>query len=291
MAYATLVSTTELEQHLTDPDWVVLDCRFYLDDPERGRKDYDQNHIPGACHVHLDRDLSGPIIPGVTGRHPLPEIGSFSERISRWGIDDKAQVVAYDAMGGAFAARLWWLLHWLGHDAAAVLDGGWQTWEREKRPVTSGRAESRPARVFKPSPRPHLVAGAEEILEKRFDSEYLILDARGADRYRGENETIDPVAGHIPGALSAPFTENLDETGHFLEAQRLRERFQLLLEGVPAKHAVVYCGSGVTAAHNLLAMKHAGLGDARLYPGSWSEWITDSERPVIQGPSVFGEDP
>lgn len=279
MTFHTLVSTEELALHLADPSWAVVDVRFSLDDTERGRRDYLQAHIPGAVYAHLDEDLAGDVIPGVTGRHPLPPVADFISTLSSWGIDEKVQVVAYDDRGGAYAARLWWMLRWLGHDSVALLDGGWPKWEREARPVKSG-VETRPASNFTPHLRTELFASQAEVDAMRLDGDYLVMDARTSERYRGENEPLDPVAGHIPGAKSAPFIENLAPDGTFLSQDELRERYQNLLGNISARQVVSYCGSGVTAAHNLVALAHAGLGEGRLYVGSWSEWITNANLPV-----------
>lgn len=281
MSYTTLISTQELLPHLADPNWVVVDCRFVLTNKEQGRNDYRQGHIPGAVYAHLDEDLAGPIIPGQTGRHPLPEVELFAQKLSQWGIDNQTQVVAYDAAGGAMAARLWWMLRWLGHEAVAVLDGGWPRWQSEGQPSRSG-VESPEPRRFIPHPRPELLLNADEVEKIRLDPTYRLFDARSADRYRGENETLDPVAGHIPGARSLPYAGNLGPDGRFLAPKELADRFEAQLEDIPAERAVFYCGSGVTAAHNVLALSLAGLGEARLYPGSWSEWITDPNRPVAK---------
>ena len=283
MPYTTLLTTSELAHHLTHPDWVVVDCRFSLADAERGRRDYRQSHIPGALYAHLNEDLSGLVIPSKTGRHPLPDVNVLTRTLTGWGIRPGAQVVAYDDAGGSLAAaRLWWLLRWLGHEAVAVLDGGWSRWQREGRETRSG-SETRPPRAFTPHLRPDLLASAADALAALHDPEQPLFDSRSADRYRGENETIDPVAGHIPGARSAPYPDNLASDGRFLSPEDLRARFQALLGDRPVDRAIFYCGSGVTAAHNLLAVAHAGLGDARLYAGSWSEWITDPDRPIRTG--------
>jgi thiosulfate/3-mercaptopyruvate sulfurtransferase len=278
--YTTLISASDLLDHLDAPEWAVIDCRFTLSDPESGRKDYQEAHIPGALYAHLEEDLCGRIVPGKTGRHPLPSMEEFSHRLSKWGIDSRVQVVAYDDVGGALAAaRLWWMLRWVGHKQAAVLNGGWTLWQKESLPVKSGIEFRRP-RIFVPHHQPGLVADTELVDEMRTDPAALVLDSRTADRYLGENETIDPVAGHIPGAKSAPYPENLDNQDKFLSEEMLRKRFEQLFEDVPAERAVFYCGSGVTAAHNVLAVAHAGMGNAKLYPGSWSKWITDSSRPI-----------
>ncbi|MCB0217801.1 MAG: sulfurtransferase [Chloroflexi bacterium] len=282
MSFGSLVEVAELEPHLHDPSWALVDCRFTLGDPERGERDYLSAHVPGAVYAHLDRDLSAAVEPGRTGRHPLPAIADLAERLGGWGIDQTVQVIAYDDMGGAFAARLWWLLRWLGHDAVAVLDGGWPAWLAAGGARRAG-PERRPPRVFRPRPRPELVVDAATVAAMAADPSCRVLDARGADRYRGENETIDPVAGHIPGAISAPFADNLDAEGRFLSPEALRARYRALLDGAPAERSAAYCGSGVTGAHDLLAMARAGIEGGRLYAGSWSEWITDPSRPVATG--------
>jgi thiosulfate/3-mercaptopyruvate sulfurtransferase len=279
MTYTTLISTAELVPHLPDPDWAIIDCRFSLADPERGRRDYTQAHIAGAVYAHLDEDLAGPIIPGLTGRHPLPTIDFAADKFSEWGIDDRVQVVVYDDAGGAFAARLWWMLRWLGHEAVAVLDGGWPKWKSEGREAREGMA-IRSSRRFVPQPRPELLSTTDEIESMLHDAGSKLFDSRTAERYRGENETIDSIAGHIPGAISAPYPDNLNPDGTFRSQEELRARFNSLLGSTPPDRTAFYCGSGVTAAHNLLALQHAGMGDARLYTGSWSEWITDSRHPI-----------
>lgn len=282
MPYTTLISPTELSQHLDDPDWVIVDCRFSLDDTEQGRRDYQQAHLPGAVYAHLDEDLSGPIIPGRTGRHPLPDVETAVRTFSNWGIDDGVQVVAYDGGNSSMAARLWAMLRWLGHPAVAVLDGGWTRWHGEGRSTRSG-SESRLPRRFIPRPRPELlfdVAGVEAI---RTNPAWRLFDSRSGESYRGEKPGYDPIAGHIPGALSAPYADNLAPDNCFLPLEQLRARFESLLGDAPVEQVVFYCGSGVTAAHNLLALAHAGLGEARLYVGSWSDWITDPDRPIAIG--------
>ena len=284
MTFTTLISTSELANHLNDPGWALVDCRFSLIDTEQGRRHYLQSHIPGAVYAHLDDDLCAPLVPGVTGRHPLPKINKLVQYLSQWGIGSGVQVVVYDdwpGASGAIAARLWWTLRWLGHDAVALLDGGWERWKAENRSVVDGE-EVRERREFIPYPRLEFIATSDDVEVMRRDPTYLVVDSRGADRYRGENETIDPVAGHIPGAISAPYAENIGSEGLFLSKKALQRTFQMLLGDLQAENIVFYCGSGVTAAHNLVAMAYAGLGDARLYVGSWSEWITDPDRPVAK---------
>lgn len=285
MVYTTLISVTELIAHLDDPLWTIVDCRFSLEDPQRGRNDYLRAHIPGAVYAHLNEDLCAPHVPGVTGRHPLPTPEQLAQKFSQWGIGPGVQVVAYDdweAASGGVAARLWWSLRWLGHDAVAVLDGGWKKWVEEGLPWRSGW-EVRSPKTFVPKPRPELIVSASEVEAMRLDPAYRVVDSRSADRYRGENETIDPVAGHIPGAINIPYADNVGPDGLFKSREELQERFMTLLGDVPAQNVIFYCGSGVTACHNLLAMLHAGIGEARLYAGSWSDWITDASRPVAKG--------
>jgi len=280
MIYHSIVSQNDVAAHFDDPQWVFIDCRFSLADTDRGQAAYQQSHIPGAVYAHLDHDLSGTVIPGETGRHPWPSPEAFAATCSAWGIDGASQVVAYDDFGGAIAARLWALLRWLGHEAVAVLDGGWPRWDAEGRPVRGG-TEHRAPRAFIPHPDPALLVSTEEVAGRAPD--ILLLDARAHERYLGLVEPIDPVAGHIPGAYSAPFGENLDEHGCFLPPDQLRDRFDSVLRDTPVEKVICYCGSGVTANHNRLAMAYAGMGLPMLYPGSWSEWITSRERPMVTG--------
>lgn len=279
MAIQTLVSVETLQQHLDDPDWAIVDCRFSLEDKSRGRRAYLQAHIPGAVYAHLEEDLSGPIDPGRTGRHPLPAPDQLARRFSAWGIGPGVQVIAYDDSGGSIAARLWWCLRWLGHDAVAVLDGGWQAWLAADGTVRSG-VEGRTGRRFEPSERPELVVDARELQSHLQDPSWRIVDSRAPERYRGKSEPIDPIAGRIPGAVNVPHHETVSTDQRFRAPDTLKRRFQHVLEDVSPERAVFYCGSGVTAARNLLALAHAGLGEGKLYPGSWSDWITDPDRPI-----------
>ncbi|GJM33619.1 MAG: sulfurtransferase [Saprospiraceae bacterium] len=279
MAFTTLISTTELATHLGDPNWVIIDCRFSLADTEEGRRDYLQSHIPGAHYAHLDDDLSGKIIPGTTGRHPLPTVEAAADQFSTWGIDEQVQVVVYDDKGGGIAARLWWMLRWLGHEKVAVLNGGWPTWLKAGLP-TSAELPSISSKNFQAKERVDLPINRDRVEAIRNDDRYWLIDARAAPRYRGEEEPIDPIAGHIPGAINLPFADNLNTDGTMKNPEALRERFLAVqssgkVEGAErAAHTVFYCGSGVTACHDILAYEYAGLGEAKLYPGSWSEWIT-----------------
>jgi thiosulfate/3-mercaptopyruvate sulfurtransferase len=283
MSYRTLISTGDLAKHVENPDCAVIDGRFSLNDTGRGYRDYLTAHIPGAVYAHLDDDLSGPVLKGKTGRHPLPAVEALADTLGRWGIDRDVQVVAYDDAGGAMAARLWWLLRWLGHEAVAVLDGGFPAWQKDGRD-TAGGFERRDPRTFTPCPRADRVVFVEDVRKNLQNPAWKLVDSRTPERYRGEHEPIDPVAGRIPGALNAPHPEVIGSDGRFLSSDRLKTKFESLLRGHPIDHTVFYCGSGVSAAHNLLALAHAGLGDALLFAGSWSEWITDPHRPIATGP-------
>ena len=280
--FTTLIPASELALHLHDPAWVILDCRFSLANPAQSEDDYIAAHIPGAVFLHLERDLSAPPVKGVTGRHPLPDASQAGRVFTRCGIVPGVQVAVYDAAGGALAAaRAWWMLRWLGHPAVAVLDGGWQKWQQDGHPVVASVEVNSPG-AFHPVPKPEMVMTSAEAAGSIQQAKFTFVDSRSADRFHGINETIDPVAGHIPGALSAPYTENLNPDGSMRSKDELRQRFSALMNNVPAERAVFYCGSGVTACHNILALEHAGLGQARLYAGSWSEWITDPSRPTTK---------
>ena len=281
MGFTLLIDAFELLPHLEDGNWIVVDCRFSLDDTERGRRDYLKAHIPGAVYAHLDEDLSGKKLPGKTGRHPLPEIDSFAAALSSWGIGPHTQVVVYDDASGTMAARLWWMLQWAGHSNVALLDGGWASWVHSGLPERSGR-ETREPKHFELREAADAYMTTEQVQKIVADPRYVLLDARSGQRFRGEVEPIDPVAGHIPGAISAPCDENVTPEGRFLSPAILRHRFENLVKSVPSENVICYCGSGVTAAHNILAIAQAGLGRVRLYAGSWSEWITDAARPIAK---------
>lgn len=280
--YTTLISTDALARRLADPDWVIADCRHNLFDVAAGERAYRASHLPGARFMHLDRDLSGERT-GRNGRHPLPEVAALSATLSRAGIDASKQVVAYDQNSGMWASRLWWLLHWLGHDAVAVLDGGIDKWIAEERPVTADPPTVLPARFVAMTPRP--VATSDEILrhlDQCRPDPLTVLDARAAERFRGDVEPLDPVAGHIPGALNRPNGDNLMPNGTFKPAELLRAEFTAQLGPTPPAAVVHQCGSGISASHNVLAMAVAGLHGSRLYPGSWSEWVADPTRPIAR---------
>jgi len=280
MAYTTLISTNDLASHLADPALVIVDCRHNLAELDAGERAYRAAHIPGAHFLHLDRDLSG-VKTGFNGRHPLPEIPVLAATLGRVGIDASKQVVAYDQNHGMWAARLWWLLPWLGHEHAAVLDGGLDQWIAERRP-TSAELPTPKSTTFVPKA-PAPTASADEILQHLGDGTITILDARAPERYRGEVEPLDPVAGHIPGAINRPCSHNVTPQGTFQPPAMPRHELETQLAGRSAMSVVHQCGSGVTACHNALAMAIAGLPGSRLYPGSWSEWCADPSRPVARG--------
>jgi thiosulfate/3-mercaptopyruvate sulfurtransferase len=282
MYYTTLVSTDDLARHLDDPHWIVIDCRFTLTDPDGGRLAYRKGHIPGAYYAHLDDDMAAPIGPN-TGRHPLPDAETLANKLCHWGIGVNKQVVVYDDSFGSMAVRLWWLLRWLGHPGVALLDGGYPKWAREKRPVTQDEPELVARGICAKLPEPSLYAEVNEVMHAMESGDRLILDARPERRFTGEYEPLDPVAGHVPGAVNWNFEENLDLDGTLLPPEALRENYQALLKGRPPSEVIHMCGSGVTACHNVLAMEVAGLSGSRLYVGSWSEWITDPSRPVATG--------
>jgi len=281
--HQTLISAADLAAHIDDPAWVVVDCRHDLMNLAAGRDAYASGHLPGAVFADIETVLSGAKTDadGVfLGRHPLPDKEALVEALRGFGIGDATQVVAYDAHGGMFAARLWWLLRWLGHEAVAVLDGGMAAWEDAGQPLTT-EVRTRPRGAL--SVRAPFVptVTVREVLDNLESGKRIVIDARAADRYRGENETIDPVGGHIPGAKNRFFKDNLGADGRFKDAAQLREEFGALLDDSAA--AIMQCGSGVTACHNLLALEVAGLPGAALYPGSWSEWVGDPARPVAKG--------
>lgn len=273
-----LVSCAELAEHSNDPAWRIVDCRHQLSDTGYGERAYAEGHLPNAFFMHLDRDLSGPTT-GRNGRHPLSDPQVLAVRLGLAGISRQTQVVVYDDAEGMVAGRLWWMLRWLGHEKVAVLDGGFQAWLKEGRPLTREAPVSAPA-VFDVALRDGWTVSAEEVLANIDTQHFLVVDARGADRFRGENETMDPVGGHIPGARNRCFRDNLDAEGRFRTAVELRREFLALFAGMSPEKVVMQCGSGVSACHNLIAMEIAGLHGARLYPGSWSEWCSDPARPV-----------
>ncbi len=276
--FGTIVGVDRLAEHLDDPSWVVVDCRHTLADFSLGRKLYNEAHIPGAFFADVENDLAGPKT-GANGRHPLPDPEAFATFLRSLGVDDATQIVAYDAGADMGAARLWFLCKWIGHDAVAVLDGGIGAWLAAGKPVDAAHPVARRSGSLRVALRPDLVVDHAFVLEHLGNPAVQILDARAADRFAGQNEIVDPVAGHIPGALNRPFKSNFDESGRFKSADALRTEFT----AYDPSRIVHQCGSGVSAAVNMLAMEIAGHSGSRLYGGSWSEWIADNTRPITTG--------
>jgi thiosulfate/3-mercaptopyruvate sulfurtransferase len=281
--YTTLISTSEAADQLTTDSWVFVDCRHDLRDDAWGPQQYLSGHIPGAVHASLSRDLAGQKT-GTNGRHPIPTVDQMTATFGRLGIGDTTQVVAYDQDSGMFASRLWWMLRYLGHDAVAVLDGGWAKWTAEGRPARAGE-ETRAAATFTAHVRPDMRRDVSDIEAIVRDRSAVLVDARAPERFEGQVEPIDTRAGHIPGAINHFYKSNLADDSTMLPPETLREHFRKVLGSRRPNELVMYCGSGVTACHNLLAMEHAGLKGPVLYPGSWSEWSSDPARSLEKGPS------
>ncbi len=279
MPLTTLVTAGELATRLADPDWLVADCRFDLGDSEAGVRAWRAGHIPGAIHADLERDLSAPVTPR-TGRHPLPAIEAFVATLSSWGVAASTQIVAYDAGNSAYAARFWWMLRYLGHDAVAVLDGGYAAWLAEGRPVSQASVARQPGR-FIARPRPEMLCDATGVAEALARGE-LVVDVRGAERFAGKVEPLDTVAGHIPGAVNLPFLLNLDDKSRFRPPAELAELWRTRTGLAGGSGPICMCGSGVTACQALLSLEISGRSGGRLYAGSWSEWIRDPARPVAR---------
>jgi len=278
MTYTTLISSDILAQHISDSNWVIIDCRFSLADSEAGAKAYRMGHIANAHYAHLDKDLSSKITIS-TGRHPLPELKSLVQKLGQWGISNKSQVVVYDDANGAFASRLWWLLRYLGHDKVAVLNGGLTEWKKSKLPLTT-TLPAITTKTFRAYYHLSSSLSAAQVSQALASRSIKLIDARTTERFQGLQEPIDPVAGHIPYADNRAFQLNLDTHGLFLNSKQLRQQFLKLLNTYTPEQTVHMCGSGVTACHNLLAMEYAGLSGSKLYAGSWSEWITNQNRPI-----------
>jgi len=279
--FTTLIDANTLSEHLSSDDLTLFDCRFDLGNVSWGETEYSRAHLPGALYLHLDRDLSSPITES-SGRHPLPDPERFAARLAECGASPDRQIVAYDQGNAAYAARLWWLARWIGLRNVAVLDGGIAAWRAAGLPLDTAVRTPQP-RALAVSLAENAWVSSETVDELRLRPGNLLIDARGAERFAGRNETIDGQAGHVPGARNLPFLENLGADGRFLPAEALRARFGTLLGSVAPTSLISMCGSGVTACHNLLALEHAGLTGARLYAGSWSEWIRDPRRPIATG--------
>ena len=283
MPLAQLISPQQLAERQQSTGWVILDCRFALEDPDYGRCSDAEGHIEGAQYADLERHLSGPVTKGVTGRHPLPAADTFARQLRAWGISADTDVVLYDDGPGAYAARAWWLLAWLGkRDGVFILDGGLKAWHAAGFPLSLDAPVVEPG-TFAGTPDHRLLLDAEHLQKRLGQPGLTLIDARAQPRFRGEVEPIDPIAGHIPGAQCAAFSENLGSDGRFLPADQLKQRFAAQLQGRPPQELVAYCGSGVTACHNLFALSLAGYPLGKLYAGSWSEWITNPAREIAKG--------
>jgi thiosulfate/3-mercaptopyruvate sulfurtransferase len=278
--FETIVSVDELIRHLNDPGWVIIDCRHLLQDFGAGRRLYDAAHIPGAFFAEVEKDLSGPKT-GKNGRHPLPDPEKFAAFLRELGVNNDTQIAAYDAGADMFAARFWFLAHYIGHDAVAVLDGGFNAWAGTGKPVTTEEPKRPGNGTIAARTRHERAVDVDAVMKSLETGEFKLIDARGPDRFAGQNETIDPIGGHIPGALNRPFRANFTgPLGTLKSPEQLRQEFEAI--GVPPERVVHQCGSGVSAAVNYLAMQHAGLQGQRLYPGSWSEWCADPSRPMVK---------
>lgn len=283
--FETLISATQLAEAIDTAapgQLVILDCSFELGDPQAGHRTFASGHVPGAHYIHLEDTLSAPKT-GRNGRHPLPDADGFVRALASLGVSNDTQVVAYDNAGGMYASRLWWMLRWVGHQAVAVLDGGLVAWQAAGLPVTQDAGQ--PALAGDLSRRASRVRTVDyaEVLANLDSGARLVIDARAPDRYRGENETIDPVGGHIPGARNRLFRDNLGADGRFKPAAQLRDELSQMIGARSPAELVSQCGSGVTACHNLLALEVTGLPGAALYPGSWSEWCAQPGARIATG--------
>ena len=280
MTFTTLISVADLAANIDNPAWVVLDARFSLDDEGWGKVAYAEGHLPGAIQADLADDLAGPIIPGITGRRPFPDPDIFAERLSSWGIDSSTQVVAYDAENGLMAAaRVWFMLRWMGHDNVAVLDGGVKAWQAADLPMST-EVPAPTSAVFVPQLREEMLATVDEVDAIRRDQDFCVFDSRSEEGYHGGGKYHDAVVGHIAGAGLADRADVSSPQGYFRPVEELREHYAALVDDTPPQNVIFYCGSGVTAAQNVLAMTHAGLPGSRMYVGSWSEWILDAAREI-----------
>ena len=281
MTFQTIISVEDLNNNLNVEDWFIFDCRFLLKDPEGGLKLFNKGHIPGAQFADMDKDLASAMTP-TSGRHPLPNPSGLVKKLQSWGVNNSSQIICYDDMSGAYAARLWWLLKWLGHHDVAVLDGGIDKWTTDGL-VLETNVQQRAVGSFSGEENDEMWVKIEFVEEQFQENNIHLLDARSSDRFTAKDTKTDPVAGHVPGAMSFPFAGNLSKQGVFLSKEELQKRFTPIVSNAENKEVVNMCGSGVTACHNLLAMSIAGLPMTRLYVGSWSEWIKDNSRPVVTG--------
>lgn len=278
MDYTTLVSAQDTLEHLEDPNWRIIDCQFDLKDKSHGYQSYRKEHIPSAIYADLENDLSSPISAN-SGRHPLPAVSDICEKFSKWGIQTNTQVIVYDNVFGSYAARLWWLLKWLGHRKVAVLNGGLTFWKQAGYPLTSKMPTVNPV-DFSAQPNMSMMVDTNYIANTLSTSVLTLIDVRDSERYKGLQEPIDKAAGHIPGAINIPWKTNLDQNGLYLNSSQLQTQYQEILKNQESQNLVFMCGSGVSACHSLVALENIGISHTKLYPGSWSEWIQDASRPI-----------
>jgi len=282
MSYTTTVSTQTLEENIENPDWLIIDCRSSLTDHNAGFNAYTEGHIPNSFFANLEDDFSSPI-DSHSGRHPLPDFDKLTNKLGSWGINKDTQVIAYDDASGAYAVRMWWQLRSFGHNKVAILDGGINQWTKEQRGLSTEVPEKSAAGPYDVHFDSSSVTTTEQIQSNISENTFTLLDARTPERYRGEAEPIDTVAGRVPGAVNRAFQLNLNEEGLFLSPEELKQQYQPIVDSAINKEIVHMCGSGVTACHNMLAMEIAGFDTTKLYVGSWSEWIRDSKRPIATG--------
>jgi len=278
MSYRSIISADIVQQHLDNAQWRIVDCRFNLKNPGEGLALYQMEHIPNAVYAHLDHDLSSPVTAN-SGRHPLPDVELFKQKLGNWGINRDTQVVVYDDAAGSYAARLWWMLRWLGHDSVAMLDGGISSWKQQGLPKTVDMPHIS-STAFLGEPNMEMLVDSDLLQQKLTQPQTSLIDVRDSNRYQGLEESIDKVAGHIPGAINIPWKSNIAENGLYLPKAQLYDYYIEVLRDTPIDNTVFMCGSGVTACHSLLALEYIGISGAKLYPGSWSAWITDPARPV-----------
>ena len=278
MIYKTIISADDLKNNLSNQNFIIFDCRCDIKDTGYGIKAYTEGHIPNSIFVDVDADLASEKT-STTGRHPLPDVNILSEKLSQWGFSNNKQAIIYDDAGGAFASRMWWILKWLGHDKAAVLDGALGGWMASGGKLTTENTIFERS-TFTPSLRDEMHVQIKEVEDAQYKMDKLIIDARSKERYLGIKDPVDPVAGHIPGAISSPLGQNLDKKGHFKSAEELKHNFNKVIGETSSSDIISMCGSGITACHNILALELAGISDVKLYVGSWSEWITDKSRPI-----------
>ena len=279
MSYKTTISEKDLKNNISNNDFIIFDTRCDIKDSGYGIDSYTEGHIENSIFVDVDTDLASEKQQG-TGRHPLPKVETFCDKLSHWGMDNNKQVVIYDDAGGAFAGRMWWMLRWLGHEDVAVLDGGLNSWVKNGNKLITSPTLFKKS-YFEPTINNEMIATLRDVENAQHVLNTILLDARSKERYEGISDPVDPIAGHVPGAISHPLGPNLDRTGKFKDKEELKHNFDKISHDLKEKEIISMCGSGITACHNILALEIAGIKNAKLYVGSWSEWITDPNRTVV----------